>query len=107
MGKAAQNEQHKLLAAFYNNLAVAAGASGVLAPLFGLIAKYGDWSRTHKARDAIEAFNQAAIDTSATFNYTPYVAAAVLFVAITIPLARFTDWLILRDRRRRQAGSVA
>jgi len=56
---------------------------------------------------AIEAFNQAAIDTSATFNYTPYVAAAVLFVAITIPLARFTDWLILRDRRRRQAGSVA
>jgi len=56
---------------------------------------------------AIEAFNQAAIDTSATFNYTPYVAAAVLFVAITIPLARFTDWLILRDRRRRQASSVA
>ncbi len=57
---------------------------------------------------AIEAFNQAAIDTSATFNYTPYVAAAVLFVAITIPLARFTDWLILRDRRRRQsAGALA
>jgi polar amino acid transport system permease protein len=56
---------------------------------------------------AIEAFNQAAIDTSATFNYTPYVAAAVLFVAITIPLARFTDWLILRDRRRRQAARVA
>jgi polar amino acid transport system permease protein len=56
---------------------------------------------------AVEAFNQAAIDTSATFNYTPYVAAAVLFVAITIPLARFTDWLILRDRRRRQAAGVA
>jgi polar amino acid transport system permease protein len=52
---------------------------------------------------AIEAFNQAQIDTSATFNYTPYLAAAVLFVAITIPLARFTDWLIARDRRRRQA----
>jgi len=52
---------------------------------------------------AIEAFNQAQIDTSATFNYTPYLAAAVLFVAITVPLARFTDWLILRDRRRRQA----
>jgi polar amino acid transport system permease protein len=52
---------------------------------------------------AIEAFNQASIDTAATFNYTPYLAAAVLFVAITIPLARFTDWLILRDRRRRQA----
>ena len=56
---------------------------------------------------AIEAFNQAQIDAAATFNYTPYLAAAVLFVAITIPLARFTDWLILRDRRRRQAAGVA
>jgi polar amino acid transport system permease protein len=55
---------------------------------------------------AIEAFNQSQIDTNATFNYTPYLAAAVLFVAITIPLARFTDWLILRDRRRRQAAGV-
>jgi hypothetical protein len=27
----------------------------------------------------------------------------VLFVALTIPLARFTDWLVSRDRRRRQA----
>jgi polar amino acid transport system permease protein len=55
---------------------------------------------------AIEAFNQSQIDTNATFNYTPYLAAAALFVAITIPLARFTDWLILRDRRRRQATGV-
>ncbi len=55
---------------------------------------------------AIEAFNQSQIDAAATFNYTPYLAAAVLFVAITIPLARFTDWLILRDRRRRQAAGV-
>ncbi len=55
---------------------------------------------------AVEAFNQSQIDTDATFNYTPYLAAALLFVAITIPLARFTDWLILRDRRRRQAGGV-
>ena len=56
---------------------------------------------------AVEAFNQSQIDTDATFNYTPYLAAAVLFVAITIPLARFTDYLILRDRRRRQAAGVA
>jgi polar amino acid transport system permease protein len=52
---------------------------------------------------AIEAFNQSQIDAAATFNYTSYVAAALLFVALTIPLARFTDWLVLRDRRRRQA----
>jgi polar amino acid transport system permease protein len=56
---------------------------------------------------AIEAFNQSQIDAAATFNYTPYLAAATLFVAITIPLARFTDWLILRDRRRRQSAGVA
>jgi len=56
---------------------------------------------------AVEAFQQSSIDTNATFNYTPYLAAAFLFVAITIPLARFTDWLILRDRRRRQAAGVA
>jgi polar amino acid transport system permease protein len=56
---------------------------------------------------AIEAFNQSQIDAAATFNYTPYLAAAVLFVAITIPLARFTDGLIQRDRRRRQASGVA
>jgi len=56
---------------------------------------------------AIEAFNQSSIDTNATFNYTPYLAAAVLFVAITIPQARFTDWLVARGRRRREAGRLA
>jgi polar amino acid transport system permease protein len=54
----------------------------------------------------IEAFNQSTIDTNATFTYGAYISAAVLFVAITIPLARFTDWLVARDRRRRQAGTV-
>jgi polar amino acid transport system permease protein len=52
----------------------------------------------------IEAFNQSQIDTNATFTYGSYLAAAALFVALTIPLARLTDWLIARDRRRRQAA---
>jgi len=56
---------------------------------------------------AVEAFNQSQIDSAASFNYTAFVAAAVLFVAITIPLARFTDWLVARERRRRQVGGVA
>jgi polar amino acid transport system permease protein len=55
---------------------------------------------------SVEAFKQSQIDAAATFNYTSYVAAALLFVALTIPLARFTDWLVLRDRRRRQAAGV-
>ena len=46
----------------------------------------------------IEAFHQSQIDSAATFTYGAYLAAAVLFVALTIPLARLTDWLIARDR---------
>jgi polar amino acid transport system permease protein len=55
----------------------------------------------------VEAFRQAQIDSAATFNFTPFLATALLFVLITIPLARFTDWLIARDRRRRQVGAAA
>jgi polar amino acid transport system permease protein len=56
---------------------------------------------------SVEAFKQAQIEVSADFNFTHYLVAATLFVAITIPLARFTDWLIARDRRRREAARVA
>jgi polar amino acid transport system permease protein len=55
---------------------------------------------------SVEAFKQSQIQASATFNYTSYVAAAVIFVALTIPLARFTDWLVARDRRQRQAAGA-
>jgi polar amino acid transport system permease protein len=54
----------------------------------------------------IEAFRQSQIDVAATFNYTPYVATALLFILLTIPLARLTDWLIARDRRRQSAGDT-
>ena len=54
----------------------------------------------------VEAFRQSQIDVSATFNYTPYICTAILFIAITVPLARFTDWLVARDRRRQLAGGV-
>jgi polar amino acid transport system permease protein len=54
----------------------------------------------------VEAFRQSQIEVAATFNYTPYLATALLFVVITIPLARFTDWLVARDRRRQLAGGA-
>jgi len=38
-----------------------------------------------------EAFRQAQIETAATFNYTPLVAAALLYLCITIPMARLLD----------------
>ena len=54
----------------------------------------------------IEAFRQSQIDVAATFNYTPYLATALLFLLLTIPLARLTDWLVARDRRRQLAGGL-
>ena len=56
---------------------------------------------------SIEAVRAAQIYGASQFNYASYVVAALLFVLITIPLARFTDRLIARDKRRRQAGAVA
>jgi polar amino acid transport system permease protein len=55
----------------------------------------------------VEAFRQAQIDTAASFNYTAYTATAVVFILVTIPLARFTDWLIDRDRRKQLSGRMA
>jgi polar amino acid transport system permease protein len=51
----------------------------------------------------LEAFRQSQIEVAGSFNYTPYVATALIFLALTIPLTRLTDWLIARNRRRELA----
>jgi polar amino acid transport system permease protein len=51
----------------------------------------------------IEAARAAFIYSAENFNYAPYIVASLLFVLVTIPLARFTDRLIARDRARRAA----
>jgi polar amino acid transport system permease protein len=56
---------------------------------------------------AIEANEAAQIYSSTVFNYSSYTVAAILFLILTIPLARFTDSVIDRDRRRRLAGAQA
>jgi polar amino acid transport system permease protein len=38
-----------------------------------------------------EAFRIAQIDASSTFNYTPLIAAALLYLCVTVPLARLVD----------------
>ena len=40
-----------------------------------------------------EAFRQAQILTAADFNYTPLIAAALLYLCVTIPMARLLDYL--------------
>jgi polar amino acid transport system permease protein len=53
-----------------------------------------------------EGLREADIYNARTFNYTSYIAAAVLFLAVSVPVARFTDWYTERDRRRMQAMST-
>ncbi|MCC7024815.1 MAG: amino acid ABC transporter permease [Thermomicrobiales bacterium] len=54
----------------------------------------------------LEATRQAQIYAGTTFNFTSYVVAGVLFIAITIPLARFTDYLLHKTAQRRQMGGA-
>ena len=54
---------------------------------------------------AIEANKAAEIYSDTVFNYSSYTVAAILFLLLTIPLARFTDHLIARDQARRLAGA--
>jgi len=53
-----------------------------------------------------EALREAQIYTASTFNYTSYIVAALLFLLVSVPVARFTDWYTERDRQRKQAVSV-
>jgi polar amino acid transport system permease protein len=52
-----------------------------------------------------EALFTATDYAAYNFNYTPIVVVAVMFVALTIPLARFTDWMGRRMMRRERAGA--
>ncbi len=54
----------------------------------------------------VEVFRASQIRQAATFNSTPYVVTALIFLALTIPMARFVDWLVRREQRRGRAGPV-
>jgi polar amino acid transport system permease protein len=54
----------------------------------------------------VEIFREAQIKQYANFNFTPYLGVALIFIVITIPLARLTDWLIARDRRQGARGGL-
>ena len=53
-----------------------------------------------------DAVRAAQINASRTFNYTPYVVAAILFLLITIPMTRYTDRAI-RARSSAQSSEGA
>jgi polar amino acid transport system permease protein len=52
----------------------------------------------------VEVVRTAQAYGSVYFNFAGLTVAAALFVAITIPLARFTDYLIARQQRKMRAS---
>lgn len=54
-----------------------------------------------------DAVRAAQIASSRSFNYTPYVIAAIVFLLITIPLTRFTDRAMRRSIERQNAQGLA
>ena len=54
-----------------------------------------------------DAVRAAQIASSRTFNYTPYVIAAILFLLITIPLTRYTDRVLAKSIKRQNAQGAA
>jgi polar amino acid transport system permease protein len=55
---------------------------------------------------AVDAIRRAQIINSLTYNYTPYVVAGLMFIALAIPSGRFADAVGARARRRDQAGTL-
>ncbi len=53
-----------------------------------------------------DAVREAQIYTARTFNYSSLIAAAILFLLATIPMARLTDWVTRRDQERRLQRTV-
>jgi polar amino acid transport system permease protein len=53
----------------------------------------------------VELFRTAQIKQSAHFNFTPYLVVALVFLVLTLPLTRITDWLLAGDRARSSAGA--
>ena len=53
----------------------------------------------------LEATRQAQIYSGLTFNFTSYLTAAVLFIAITVPLLMMAGWRTFGAASRTLVGS--
>ncbi len=54
----------------------------------------------------VEGLRQAQIVQTRYFDFTPFVALALIYLVITVPMTRFVDWLTGRERRRRQGAAA-
>ena len=54
----------------------------------------------------VEIFRYAQIKSAATYNFTPLMGVALVFIVVTIPLIHVVDWLVARDRRQAPVGAA-
>jgi polar amino acid transport system permease protein len=54
----------------------------------------------------VEIFRLSQIESAATYNFTPYIAVALVFIVITVPLIHVVDWLIARNGTVASSGVV-
>ena len=54
----------------------------------------------------LEGFNLARIYAGNHFNLSSVTGLGICFLVITIPMTRFTDYMVKRDQRRMQAGAA-
>ncbi|QAB17555.1 amino acid ABC transporter permease [Leucobacter muris] len=55
---------------------------------------------------AVDAVRAAQIEVASSYNFTPYVLAGVLFVLLSWPFIRLTDWMTARAQKREQVGGT-
>ncbi|MDQ1082277.1 MULTISPECIES: amino acid ABC transporter permease [Microbacterium] len=55
---------------------------------------------------AVDAVRAAQIEAAQLYNFTPYIVAALLFVAMALPMIRLTDYVSARLAKREQMGGV-
>lgn len=55
---------------------------------------------------AVDAIRAAQIEVAQVYNFTPYLVAGLLFIAISYPFLRLTDWLNKRAQKREQIGGL-
>jgi polar amino acid transport system permease protein len=56
---------------------------------------------------AVDAVRAAQIEVARTYDFTPYLVAGLLFIALAVPTVRLADWVNARAARRQQASGIA
>lgn len=55
---------------------------------------------------AVDAVRAAQIEVASSYNFTPYVAASLLFILMSVPFILLNDWYAARLRKRELSGGT-